>query len=138
MEITKGFSLFEMLIVLIVLSIIAGVSAPAIGKFLDNLVFSREVGSITAHLRKYRLEAVTKGEKVAVWQEGRQFFTSPLKKEGKMLWYEGSEERNLTMEPARVVFTPCSTVTPARLSLRYNSRKGIIRLDPLSGLPVVQ
>lgn len=134
----SGFSLFEMLIVLIMLSIIAGVSAPAIGKFLDNLSFRQEVDDITAHLRKYRLKAVTEGKKFAVWQEGREFFGGPLKEEGRKLWYKGSGKGSLDMEPSWIVFTPYATVTPARISLRYDGREGSIAMDPLSGLPVVQ
>ncbi len=134
----RGFSLFEMLIVLIMLSIITGVSAPAIGKFLDNLSFRKEVDKVASHLRKYRLQAVTEGKKVAVWQEGQQFFSSGLGKETGQLWYEGSAGKSLTMEPALLVFTPYSTATPARLSLIYDGRTATIKMDPLSGLPVVQ
>ncbi len=59
-----GFSLFELLTVLVMLGILAGIAAPSLGNFLAGLDFRKQVGDIMAHMRAIRLQAVVSGQQI--------------------------------------------------------------------------
>jgi len=133
-----GFSLLELLTVLILLGFLAGVSVPAIGRFMENLSFRKQVGSVVANLRYVRLQAVTRGEDIFV----------SLEEEGQLLRLTGGleeerfldidDEALLVLEPGEIVFSPQGYVTPARLTLSMDERSRTIMMDPLTALPVIQ
>ena len=134
----QGFSLLELLTVLILLGFLAGVSVPAIGRFMENLSFRKQVGSVVANLRYVRLQAVTRGEDIFV----------SLEEEGQLLRLTGGleeerfldidDEALLVLEPGEIVFSPQGYVTPARLTLSMDERSRTIMMDPLTALPVIQ
>lgn len=134
----RGFSLLELLTVLVLLGILAGVSVPAIGRFMDNLSFRKQVGSVVANLRYVRLQAVTRGEDIVVSleEEGRLLRLTGGLEEERFLDIE--DEALLVLEPGEIVFSPRGYVTPARLTLSQDKRSRIIIMDPLTALPVIQ
>ena len=135
---TAGFSLLELMMVLLLLGLIAGISTPAIGRFLDNLEFRRQVGDISAVLRYARLSAVAKGEKVRV---------SIPPEENQALRLAGgveevrpglfTEEGQLVMDPAEIVFYPEGRATPGILTFSMGNRRQSIIMDPLTALPLL-
>ncbi len=56
----RGFTLVEMLVVLLVLAVAAGVTAPSVGRAVDGVRARAEVASFAAFLRYARHQAVTK------------------------------------------------------------------------------
>ncbi len=135
----KGFSLLELLTVLIMLAIVSGVAAPAIGKLLTGLDFRKQVDQVMANLRAVRLQAVVTGKEIEVTLEGHTLFlhlADTEEKEEKHLAI--SEESEISMEPESIIFSPYSTVTPSRFFFSLNERNREIRMDPLTALPLIQ
>ena len=133
----KGFSLLELLTVLVLLGFLAGISVPAIGRFMENLSFRKQVGSVVANLRYVRLQAVNKGEDILVSldEDGRVMRLAGGLEEERFLDIE--DAALLVLEPAEIVFSPHGYVTPARLTLSRDERRRTIMMEPLTGLPVI-
>ncbi len=136
---SQGFSLMELMIVLVMLGFVAGVSAPAIGRILSGLDFRKDVGNIMAHLRGVRLESVVSGRQIELRLEDKTLLIDrrdDTEPEAKDL--ELNEESEITLEPETVIFTPQSTVTPAIVTFTQGKRSRTIKMDPLTALPVIE
>jgi prepilin-type N-terminal cleavage/methylation domain-containing protein len=132
----KGFSLFELLTVLIILGVMAGVSVPAIGRFLNNLSFRQQVSELKANLRYVRLKAITIGKDIdfTLGDESRIIrLRGGLEKEKIM---DIDNETVIVLEPEEIVFSPQGYVTPATLKISLEERSRTIIMDPLTALPV--
>lgn len=135
---SRGFSLLELLTVLLMLGIMAGVAAPSLGRMLSGLDFRKQVGNVLENLRTVRLEAVVRGEDIIVSVDEHALLTRTYAGEPQQRGLAVETESILTMEPDTVIFTPQSTVTPATLTFSMGDRSRTIVLDPLTALPVVQ
>jgi len=133
-----GFSLFELLTVLLLLGIIAGVSAPAIGRMLEGLDFRQQVENILAALRKVRLEAVVQGQSIEVRVRDGSFIVMRNKGEEEERSLELDIDSEFILEPEAIVFSAESNATPAVLTLTKGNRSRTISMDPLTALPVVK
>ncbi|MBC8317088.1 MAG: prepilin-type N-terminal cleavage/methylation domain-containing protein [Desulfobulbaceae bacterium] len=133
-----GFSLLELLTVLILLGVIAGVSAPAIGRMLEGLDFRQQVGSVMANLRRIRLDAVVAGRPIEVRVEDNRFLLIRGNKEEEPMDPQLDMDSELSLDTETIIFSAESTVTPANLTLIQGNRSRIISMDPLSALPVIQ
>jgi type II secretion system protein H len=135
----RGFSLLELLTVLLLLSLIAGITAPAVGRFLDNLSFRKQTATLLAALRYARLMAISKGEKVVVAFEDA---------EGTVMLFKGGveetrefdldEDASFSMESEEIIFYPEGQATPVRLSSSKGDREQTILIDPLTAIPLIE
>ncbi|HFQ81178.1 MAG TPA: type II secretion system protein GspH [Desulfobacterales bacterium] len=134
----RGFSLLELLVVMIIMGILAGVAGPSVGRFMDSLAFKKQSGRIMAAVRYARLKAVTNGRAVIM----------TLDEDNNLRLNEGAvqEERDLKLSaddtiglnPEIIKFSPDGHATPATISFTRGDRSEKIIIDSLSGLPVVQ
>ncbi len=62
----RGFTLIETVVVLLVLALVAGVAAPAIGRGLDAIALRTEVAGIASFLRAARAQAIARRRSVEV------------------------------------------------------------------------
>ena len=135
----QGFTLFEILAVMIIVAILAGISAPAIGRIMDNLRFRQQAGKFTAVLRYARLLAIGKGEVVRLRlseEEDCLFVISGPVDETRECVLE--EDDVLEMDPGEVFFYPEGLATPVLITFEKGDRIRRFSLDILTGRPVVE
>jgi len=133
-----GFSLLELLMVLVILGIFAAVSTPAISRLLNTITIRNKTQNIVSTLRYARLLSISTGQKVYValdTTDGTVFQISGGAKERRTI--ELTEEDRLTMEPARITFYPESQVSAAVLRVVIGKQHREITLDPLTALPLI-
>jgi type II secretion system protein H len=133
-----GFSLLELLTVLLLLGVVAGVSAPAIGRMLEGLDFRQQAGNVMASLRKIRLEAIVQGRAIEVSLQNHSFVLRRSNEEEEERPLELDVDSELLIEPDSIIFSSESTATPALLTLTQGSRSRSISMDPLTAMPVVK
>jgi prepilin-type N-terminal cleavage/methylation domain-containing protein len=135
---TKGFSLFEILAVMVILGIMAGTAIPTVGRIYDNLKFRQQVRKFSSILRYAKLLAVTRGETVSLKlaeDEDCVFqLTGPVEESRDC---NLGEDEVLTMEPEEIFFYPEGIATPALLTFTRGERVKRIRLDLLTARPVI-
>lgn len=131
----RGFSLLELLLVLALLGAMAGIAAPATGRFLDNLRFRAQTAELIAAVRYARLVAVGKGSPVALRfdRQGMRLHFSGAVEEEKSV--DLSEDALFELHPEILFFYPDGLSTPGRLVSRSGSRSREFVIDPLTGIP---
>ncbi|MBI4589634.1 MAG: GspH/FimT family pseudopilin [Candidatus Rokubacteria bacterium] len=69
----RGFTLVELILVLFILTLVAGLALPAVGRGVDTLQLRAEVAAFSAFLRYAREQAITRREtqEVRVDPDGR-------------------------------------------------------------------
>ncbi len=135
----RGFSLLELLVVMIIMGILAGVAGPSVGRFMDSLAFKRQSGRIMAAVRYARLKAVTNGRAVIMT-------LNPGSNNLRLDEGAVQEERDLklaaddtiSLNPEIIKFSPDGHATPAVISFSRDDRSEKIIIDSLSGLPVLE
>ncbi|HIJ78341.1 MAG: prepilin-type N-terminal cleavage/methylation domain-containing protein [Desulfobulbaceae bacterium] len=133
-----GFSLFELLIVLVLLAMIAGVAAPATGRIMDNLSFRRQNQNLLAVLNYARLTAISKGRPVKMTlgaQPGTILLSGAIDEKRSL---ELADTATIVLEPDYLVFSPAGQATPTQLVSMLGPRSQSYRLDSLSGRPVAK
>jgi len=134
----KGFSLFELLAVLVILGIMAGTATPTVGRIFDNMRYRQQVRKFSSILRYGKLLAVTSRQvvslKLAEDEECVFQFSGPV---GESRSCNLDEEDVLTMDPGEIFFYPQGTATPALLTFEKGERVKRIRLDLLTARPMV-
>lgn len=130
-----GFSLLELLIVLVLLGLVAAVSAPATGRFLKTIAARKKSNEIMATLRYARLLAVSKGVPVnlTVNKDGNALKLSGPVNETRT--FDFGEGEKLTLEPPLVSFYPEGIASVGRLTYQSDQRREQIDIDPLTALP---
>jgi Tfp pilus assembly protein FimT len=126
-----------MLVVLLILGIVAGVSTPAIGRFLDNLAFRKQTADILAAVRYARLMAITKSKTVTLTIDERD--RTAVKFSGgveEVREIALEEDSSFAFDPDEITFYPDGLSTPAEIRSARKERSTEFSLAPLTGLPV--
>lgn len=137
---SQGFSLIELLVVLVLLGIMAGVAAPPMGRFLDSLEFKKQTGKIMAAIRYARLKAITEG-KVVVMTAAEGDAAQGLTLSGavnEVRQLELAEGATLELEPLELIFSPEGYATPGSLILTSGERSQSIYIDSMTALPLLE
>lgn len=122
---------------LLLLALLAGISAPAVGRYLDSLSFRKQTATLLAALRYARLMAISKGETVVVTFEDE---------EGKVMQFRGGvdetrefdldEGASFAMDAEEIFFYPEGQATAVQLTSTMGDRVQAISLDPLTAIAV--
>jgi type II secretion system protein H len=134
----RGFSLIELILVLALLGIMAGVVAPATGRFLDRLSFRKQTAALVAGTRHARLMAVGKGRPVEMRFDPQAHLLSFSGAVEEKKEIDLSEGAVFELRPETLVFYPDGLATPGRMVLRSGQRSQEFFIDPLTGIPVRQ
>ncbi|OGQ97038.1 MAG: hypothetical protein A2521_14575 [Deltaproteobacteria bacterium RIFOXYD12_FULL_57_12] len=134
-----GFSIFELLVVLIILGVIAALAAPSAIRIANNVEFRRQTEKLAGALRYARLLSVSKGREVRIMVDPDNPFALLLLNgtESEAKRYDFEDIDSLALQPAEVVFFPESQVTPAEIVLTKGQRTQRITMDPLTALPLM-
>jgi type II secretion system protein H len=139
---SRGFSLIELLVVLILIGIMAGVTGPAVGRFLDSLEFKKQTAKVMAAIRYARLTAITRGKYLVMTaSEGEGGSGTSLTLSGAVEEVRDlalDEDATLELDPVELVFLPEGYATPGTLTLTRGERSETISIDPLTALPMME
>jgi type IV fimbrial biogenesis protein FimT len=131
-----GFSIVELLIVLLLLSFIASIAAPALGKFLDQLEFKEESGKLLQSMRYARLLSITSGRDILVSLSEDDYNILELKgAEVEQKRFNLTDSDSIILDPEEFRFTPEGHVNPGKVTINYKGRFKEFNLDPLTALP---
>ncbi len=134
----RGFSLLELLVVMIIMGILAGVAGPSVGRFMDSLAFKKQSGRIMAAVHYARLKAVTNGRPVIMTLDpgnnNLRLEEGAVKEERDLRLAAGD---TISINPEIIKFSPDGHATPAVISFSKGDRSEKIIIDSLSGLPVL-
>lgn len=132
----KGFSLLELLVVLVLLGFMAAITGPSLGRFLNSMETKKQTDKVLAAFRYARLKSVATGKPIEV----------RLSDDGKVVLLSGAvnEQRDfdlefddfLELEPAQITFYPEGQVTPGNIVVNKGDKIFRFSLDPLTGLTV--
>lgn len=133
----QGFSLIELLVVLVLLGVMAGIAGPATGRFLNSLEFKKQTAKVMAVMRYARLKAVTEGKALVITtEEGSSTVTmSGAVQESRS--FDLEEGDTLEFDPAEIIFFPEGYATPCTIKFSKNERVQKIIIDPMTGLPLL-
>lgn len=138
----KGFSLFEILTVLVIFGILAAVSIPSAGRFMDNLDIRRQTQKFMSILRYARLMSITSAKKVHVTLENYGYEDCVFRLHGGIDEVRpcGLHEDDILMvEPeADIVFYPEGQATPALVTFVRDEKQKTIVVDLLTGMPRIE
>ena len=137
-----GFTLFEMLVALVIVAIVAAMTAPSAARLMDAVAFKRKVAALAAAFRYGRVLAVADGRNVVMdmaWDDDGE--CSFVFREG-----ETEKKRRCYFDPGdEVVFSPelpvrfmaDGRVSPVEVTVTSGERRRRLRVDLLTGEPVV-
>jgi general secretion pathway protein H len=144
--VTRGYSLMELVVVLAILAVAAGVVAPAVGRTAEDVKVRAELAGLAAFLRAAREQAVTRREtlEVTLDPEARVLL---LRRPGRESEARVQPSRAVSpllrveADPAmpRVTFLPHGMSSGARLTVEApGPRAYVIAVDALTGRVTTQ
>jgi len=133
----SGFSLLELLAVLLILGILAALAMPRSIRMVEQIHFQQLARDISGTLRYARLASVTKGQKVQVTLDEEN--PQALRLSGAVSEYREygfREDDRLVLDPMEIVFYAESEATPGTVTLVRDKHIMKIFVDPLTARPI--
>lgn len=131
-----GFSLVELLAILVILAISTSLALPSFGNSLRKTQFKKDGRLLMAQLRHFKLQAITEGKPLHISYEKPQFHVLTQGDiEASLKPLEINDDTTLTLSPEELYFSPQGWARPATLTLTRGNLSQTIIIDPLTGRP---
>jgi len=140
--VTRGYTLIELVVVLLVLAVAAAVAAPAVGRTADRLKARAEAAAVANFLRSAREQAVTRQEpyEVVLDADARALLLRPAgpRADGRVQAARAVSPRvRIEAEPLsmrRIIFLPQGMSSGGHLRIEMpGSSPYVVTVDRLTG-----
>ncbi|HHT9109873.1 MAG TPA: pilus assembly FimT family protein [Candidatus Brocadiaceae bacterium] len=137
---TMGFTLIELIIVMVIIGIAAGVGVPKYISSLETFKFRNTLNEVSSFLREERLRAISMSKTTSVafnlqngrcWNEEKKTIFLPL--EIELSAYKTEMYSDIKKEK-EIKFYPNGTATEERIGFSCNKMTSVLHVEPLGGL----
>lgn len=98
----RGFSLLELLVVIIIMGVISALALPSFSKFLENIEMRKSIRSLSSILRFARSRAIQEGASHKVNFEEKGLWVSKEDRDGRYIRLEGKRGANIILPELEV------------------------------------
>jgi len=138
MQKKQGFTLLELIVVLVIIGIVAGVAVPRFTGSFDSIRFRKTMNELVYFLREARIKAMSSSEATNVvfdlhggycYNEDKRIFIMPREIEMFTDKFEAKDEQTRIL-----TFYPNGTALEDKLGFVCDNMVAVLHVEPLGGL----